>query len=352
MKKITKSKVLSVVLVFSLLFGLVGCGNEEEENKTQDTVVDSSVVDEKSNELKTLTIGTPGSDVSNALVLTKVALKQGYLEEELNEIGYTADIQAFQGAGPEINAALASAALDIAVYGDLPAINNNAKGAKTTVIAMDCGKWKYGILYNNEEIIEGADLAGKNIVVASGTVTDYIWDQYIADTGLDSTDISTINSNDYASLLSTGDADAAVVPVSGAYYNAKKDVGTVLSMNDAPNSYASFVVAIRDDVLEENTDIAVAFNKALIRAYQDVKENPQIFFESMATKEMTEDIYKDAFSYMTDYSELSPEITDEVVEHLNKLDEWLVDKKVLEEKLDISTIIDASYYEQAKNELK
>ena len=86
-----------------------------------------------------LRIGVGGQDDSYIMELGTFAYTQGYLEEELNAVGYTFDPYIFKQTGPEVNEALASGDLDGAIYGDLPAFTSKSNGMPEMARAL-CGR--------------------------------------------------------------------------------------------------------------------------------------------------------------------------------------------------------------------
>lgn len=368
-----KKKFMMTVLTIAAIAAMTGCGKKNDEavdasngeettdisseqnaDTSSDEAADTSDKEAASaqEDYKELRIGTPGTDISNALVLTKVAINQGYLEEELNAIGYTASVSAFTKAGPEINEALMSDALDIAIYGDLPAINNNDKGTPTTIIAADCAKWKNSFLVaDGVEIHEPSDFEGLNVVVPMGTVSQYVWDEFAKANNLDAGKINIINSTDGVTLIATNDADVTISPGPTAYYNEENGIGHVYEMPQQ-DIFSSFVVCVRTDVLESDPRIGVAFNKALIKAYEDVEKDHNILYDALETPDISKEIYTKVFGYAdSDPSVYNPEIGEDLRTHLDSLNQWMVDNGVLENQFDLDTIIDTQYYEDAKNEL-
>ncbi len=352
-----KKRFIITVLAIAAVAAMAGCGKKSDAavdaNNSEKTADTSSKKEASEQEdYKELRIGTPGTDISNALVLTKVAINQGYLEEELNAIGYTPSVSAFTKAGPEINEALMSDALDIAVYGDMPAINNNDKGTPTTIIASDCAKWKNLFLVaDGVEINEPSDFEGLRVVVPMGTISQYIWDEFVKANNLDASKINIINGSDGVTLVATHDADAVLSPGPTAYYNEEQGNGHVYEMPQQ-DIYSSFVVCVRTDVLESDPRIGVAFNKALIKAYEDVEKDHNILYEALETPDISKEIYTKVFGYAdSDSSVYNPEIGEDFRAHLDSLDQWMVDNEVLEDLFDLDTIIDTQYYEDAKSEL-
>ena len=129
LKTILKKTILSVTavsLATGLTAGLAGCGTSTQSTQGRST----------GSEKQVLRIGVGGSEESGyVLELAALANKNGYLEEELNAAGYTVQFVPFASAGPEINEALASGAVDAAIYGDFPAFTSKSNGIDTTVVA-------------------------------------------------------------------------------------------------------------------------------------------------------------------------------------------------------------------------
>lgn len=156
--KKTLKKLLSGMIVGTMVLGMTACGSAEVAN-TESQKAESAVetnedtsskevkeVEPKENakeqstsELIPLRIGVCGQDDSYIMELGTFAYTQGYLEEELNAVGYTFDPYIFKQTGPEVNEALASGDLDGAIYGDLPAFTSKSNGMPEMARAL-CGR--------------------------------------------------------------------------------------------------------------------------------------------------------------------------------------------------------------------
>lgn len=102
-----KLKTLSVILLsFTLVFGVIGCGNKSNADNAGGT--------EGTKELKTVTIANPALD-GTLTEAAGIAQREGYFEEELAKVGYKPDYQGFAQAGPAINEAFAAKSLDLSL---------------------------------------------------------------------------------------------------------------------------------------------------------------------------------------------------------------------------------------------
>jgi sulfonate transport system substrate-binding protein len=344
-----RKKLLAVLLGATVIAGtLSGCGGGTDSSSAgSDTSQTTDNEKSGSDELKTLNIGVGGSDSSFSMELGNLAYEKGYLEEELNEVGYTVKITAFSGAGPEINEALASSSINAAVYGDFPAFTSKSNGINTKIVATTNKKQQYGVLAMGD-ISSAKDLSGKKVIVPTGTVAQHYWESYVSETGLDEDSVEIINSTDATSLLSTGEADAYVMTLPMLTYLSKQGLGSILKdSKKIEDGYTSYIFEVLNSVLEEDPDVGVAINKALIRAFDDAQADPQELYDAVASETVDADCYKTQYAFDTSLEYLSPEITDESVAYYEKLNDWLVDHSLIGEKVDLDDFLARDYYSQA-----
>ena len=302
---------------------------------------------------KTLKIGVGGSeDAGYVLELAALAKENGYLDEELGNVGYTVEFVPFASAGPEINEALASGAVDAAIYGDFPAFTSKSNGIDSTIIATVNQRMQYGVLAGNDKIKTAKDLEGKKVIYLQGSVQQYFWEKYAEANGIDTSMVEVINSTDTASLLQTGAADAAAGNIYVEKYLENMGVGKIFDDGSSTGVYTTHVVTVKSDILKETPQVAVAINKALIRAYEDAVADKEAFYDAVATKNMPKEIMKSEYAFDESLWYLSPEITEDTRAYYDELNDWLYDHKIIQNKVDVAAFVDGQYYEQAKQELE
>lgn len=358
----------AVMLAAAMTLSLAGCGSSDaasdaevtESAAADEAASDKTTSDEASaddavdtSELKPLRVGVGGSNDTYTMYTGNVAYTQGYLEEELNAVGYTLELSNFAGAGPEINEALAAGQLDAAVYGDFPAFTSKSNGIDTTVVASVNGQQQYAVITSNDEIKEAKDLEGKKVIIAQGTVTQFFWDHYATARGLDESKIEIINAtSDAQSLLATKDADAYIMMPSSLYYMESLGLGTVIDTGaDIPEGSTTYLFVVTSNLLKESPEVGVAINKALIRAYDDIAADQQILYDATATLTITADFTQKDYEFDTVLDALSPEIPEDRLSHYDELNDWLVSHSIISQPVDVDSFIDRTYYKQAAEEL-
>lgn len=335
--KITK-KILAAGLVVTMMTAVVtGCGfgtNTADTGSGNTGSVSADSADSEletntdkageSNELKVVRIATPGVDESGAATMQEGALiaqKQGFMEEALNEIGYTAEYYGFATMGVGVNEALAAEEVDVALYGDFPAITYLAAGNEATIFGVNSSRIQLGV-YATDEIQSVADLAGKKIGVTLGTNGFKYLVNLLEENGLSVDDVEIVNaSSELASLFATGDIDAIAQSTLLFYSLAGQGAGHVLTVNEDSEELSSYYVALgRKPYLDENPDVAAAILKGLKKAEDYAKENATAVYDTMAEASgyFTADIYAEYYGFDTSFSYWSPYLTDT---HIAKIQE-------------------------------
>ena len=300
---------------------------------------------------KTVIIGLPG--ISNqTLEATGVALNKSYIEEELEKIGYKAEIVYFQQAGPALNEALATNKIDIAMYGDLPITVLKSNGGDVKVFAVDNSRFMYGILVqNNDNINTVKDLEGKKVIYGKGTVQQKFFKEILKKYNLDENKFSSVNAigADAQSIFSAKEADALFTFYYTTLFMESKGMGKVIdSTIDKPEISTQSLVVGRTKFLQENEDVPVAIIKALEKAKEFAKNNPDEVFEIFAKSNIPAEIFKKAYSDDLTFSNFDPKITAESREKMQKLIDFLNDNQLVKNRIEVDDIFTNEYYEKAK----
>jgi sulfonate transport system substrate-binding protein len=353
MKKGTVKLLTSVLLTGVFAFGAASCGNTasvgnaEKNTDTAENTEKNTDTPENSTELKTFRIGVGGQDGSGVFESGALAVENGYFEEELSAVGFVPEYVYFAGAGPEINEAFAAGEIDAAIVGDWPAFTAKSNGIDNKIIAVTNQKCQYGILTVSDDIKTPKDLEGKKVIVPQGTVTQFFWERYAEAEGIDTEKVEIINAmSDASSLLQTGEADAYVVNRYIVYYLANLGLGTELEI-DSADIYTTFVFETTTKILEENPELGTAINKALIRAKQDASANPDAQYAALASDNIPAEAWADYYSVDSTLSNLSPEITQEILDYYHTETDWMVANKIVSNVVEISDFVDTSYYQKA-----
>lgn len=155
------------------------------------------------------------------------------------------------------------------------------------------------------------------------------------------------------SLLSTKQADAYVSPLttvnllSGMGLGNVFDDSTKYQLNDS-----QAVVAVRNAYLKNNEAAAIAVNKALIRAYKSAVENPDIFYTALESANLPKSIVKTGYAWNAALSQLNPELTSRAISNLDNLKNWAKKNNLISTDINIDSIVNNSYYEKAKEDIK
>ncbi len=353
MKKLNIKKLLLAVTLGTMLVAATGCGTETTDQTKNNGATEKAT--QTRGELKEFRVGCGDATQNQLNDLAGVAQNNGYLEEELNKVGYTLKVTGFQGQGPEINAAIMSGSLDAGNYAEFPAYTSKASGADTSIVAVTNPKYTYGILAKSDDIKTVKDLEGKKIVVQQGMALQYIWELIVADAGIDESKVEVINSNvtDGLSLLQTGDADAVLSSATSILNFAEQGQGHVVEGINSEKIYTTTLFNVSNKILKESPELAVAINKALIRSYEQVKKDPEVLYSTLGQRygESGADLVKETYNIDGSLDYLNPQMGDDFKTYMNTTYTWMKEHSLLSQDFDVDTYIDASYYQKAADEL-
>ncbi len=369
---IKKNKIL-MLLVLTLGLLLMGCGKKSNEAASSDATTASPTVATE----KTGTTGETGTADTEASVETSIApedlqpfkiglasqldvptgilglaVQNGYLDEELAAVGYKPEFIGFAQAGPAVNEAFVSGAIDASVYGDLPAVVLKSKGIDISVVGINDAQSNLSIaVAEDSEISVPKDLEGKKVLVSIGTVIEQYWGRVVEEYGIDPGKVEIVN--DPANALQTfiaGNADAFVsVDIYVAVAGAQKPIKVIDSTKAShPEWGYQGVVGARNEFAKEHPEVITAFLKAYLRGYDDVVADPTLsvqsnVIEGSVSQELAQSLYGDI-----DISVYDGDIADENITKLAELNDFLFNNQLTSVSVDINSLIDTSYYEAAK----
>ena len=332
------NKIFAFLLAGVLSLGIVGCGSAGSSDSSTEQA-SSSV----SGDLKTLRLGSPGFDDYPLLENGKLAYDKGYLEEELNAVGYTLDLVTFQEAGPAINEAYASGELDMAFYGDYPAATAYSNGVDIRLVGVADKQMNIGVLAQN-------DLEGKKVIVGIGTNFQEYWKHLVDAYDIDESKVEIVNVvSDAASVFTTGEADAWLTLYYNVVYYENQGLGVdVENTVTHPEMAGLWTVTGRNDFLQESPDAAVAVLKALQRAKEETVSNPDEFYNAIASPTLGVDVFRKAYGFDDTFAFLDSDIDSGVIDKLNYLSDFMLENGYISKAIDVDSFVDTSYYEKLK----
>ncbi|GAA2637192.1 hypothetical protein GCM10010399_83030 [Dactylosporangium fulvum] len=200
---------------------------------------------------------------------------KGKLVPALSGIGVTdVKVVTFPN-GPDLNQALVAGELDLASYGDTPALVAKGAGQPTKLIAQSVVNNDAGILAKkNGGPASVKDLQGKKVAVQTGSYIHRYLLGALADAGVKPAEIIHLYSTDTEAALERGDVDAAAVPaINYEVLKAKGYPGIDQASADHPGYRGTSATVVTDKFLAAHKDIVTAWQQVQRDATKEAKAN-------------------------------------------------------------------------------
>jgi len=241
-------------------------------------------------EITTIRIGHPSSGGDWPGNSFGVALTNGYLDEYLEPLGYKYENKSFLGAAPAIHEALVAKELEYVVYAGFAGVLSKANSIDHTLISVARWGASWKLLVRNGSGIEKlSDLKGKKVSYMRGASPHMYLLKVLNEAGLTFNDVEAINANLPEGLagLASNTIDAAVV--SAGYEKKLVQEGTAKVIHVQFNAdkeiyFEPTVFIARTDFHKANPEVAVAIEKAFLKARDWMKEDPDRFFKLTSEK--------------------------------------------------------------------
>ncbi|MFW2499843.1 MULTISPECIES: ABC transporter substrate-binding protein [Clostridium] len=342
-----KRKLFMVVSVaMTVMMAMTGCSLQNNTAKTNNSSNESTK--------KVVNIAYGGTS-GHMPHLAEIAKQNKYFEEELSKIGYEPNYLSFSGAGPEVNEAIVSNKVDVAFYGDLPAIILKSKGVGISLVGINNSNTNMNLIVpKDSKITSVKDIKGKKIIVLKGTVTQNYFQHLIDANNIKINELEVVNAaKDANSAFLSGSVDGYVATDIVAEKLVQDNSAKVIdSTINNPQWSSQATVISRDEFAENNPEAQVAVLKALIRAKAYAKENNEEAYKMLDSgfgESSTKRIY-DIDGGKFDF--FSVDVTDYSINKLKDLNNFLLDQKLISTSVDINRFINKSYYEKAVQELE
>ena len=244
-------RALALLTAGVAIAAVAACGSDDASS-AQREVID------------TLRIGVIGS--SNVIAgPVGFAHSRGELLEAFAPLGVN-NVEVFNFPnGPDLNQALIGGRLDVASYGDTPALVARGSGLQTRLLSINQFDNDAGVVAKDPSIRSLADLAGKNIGVPKGSYIDRYLQGALAEQGI-TANLIHLYPADQEAPLNSGEIDGAalpgVIPSVALQTFEGKGFHLVDSVyRDHPDLAGTSVTVSSDQFLEKNPDFAATWQQ-------------------------------------------------------------------------------------------
>jgi sulfonate transport system substrate-binding protein len=193
-----------------------------------------------------------------------------------------------------------------------------------------------------------ADLAGKKVGAFAGSGGHAFLLKALDEAGLTVDDIEFVNISpvDVMAALENGEVDAAVFTYQFIY--AAEQTGEARVLRDSEGLYRfALIYSANKDFLTNYPELAKRFLKVNERMKNYIDENREAAYDTIAEATGVERGVYDRFDFV-----FSPEFEDADYEEIDSMAAFLYDTGVVENEIDVDSIYDFSYLEDAVSEVE
>lgn len=210
-----------------------------------------------------------------------LAIKRGWLAEELKKIDMTLSIQKYED-GPSQTAALLSGSLDMAQYGSTGAASLLARNANIKIFMLSDNEVDTeGLVVKKSSGIKSIkDLVGKKVGLTTGTTSDYGMKAALKEAGIDVKSVTIVGIAPAAigAAWARGEIDASYVwePIMSRLVNdggqKLQTIGDLAKATSGKYKIVNFYVA-GGEFAKKRPDAIRAYVKAMDRAIKHIRGN-------------------------------------------------------------------------------
>lgn len=276
-----------------------------------------------------------------------VAYRLGYLDEELNKVGAKYEWKSFK-SGPLVNEAVAAGEADLGFMADLPAIIAKSTGLPIEVVSnVAYGEKGIAVLAKADSPIQSvADLKGKKVAYATGSYAQHLLALLLSKEGLSLNDVQSVNlgAGDQPAALASGEVDAIVIWEQ--YISQLTSDGTAKVIADGTGvKRGNMITYAVSDYANENPQVIEAYIKALNRANEVIKNEPEKAAEAVAddfgvSKELMLKIIPN-FTYSTEF-------TEDDISEIKNVKDFSLESGIISKDVDIDSFINKKYLDAVK----
>jgi sulfonate transport system substrate-binding protein len=284
--------------------------------------------------------------------------KDGWLDRELAKKGWTVRwVPVPPGVGgPVVNEGFAAKTIDMAAYGDLPAVIAVAGGVDLKLVSTTgAGSNIYVAVGANSPAKTLRDLKGKRVALHRGRPWEAGFARYAQSQGMSLDDFKLINVNTMAgtAALAGGKVDAIVLIQAEGYVLEEKKLARILwSTRDAPESWKMLAGTFaRKEFIDAHPDIVQTVVTAFVReAHWSSQEENKAAVLAWGTSfgAPLSAVTKDAENTHMSWRERSSPIANaQHQEHFDYVADYAARTGITPRRVDVSHLIDRQFVDKA-----
>lgn len=347
-------RLLSIVLVIALVLPvLAACGAGSEEEEVESTPTSDSEAGAEGAQAQQVTVGYVPVLIYGPVFL---AHENGHLQDQ----GIESALEPLAG-GADMVTLTSSGQFDIGIGGAGPAFFNAIEqGVELDIIAplhferppqatpLMVSKERY----ESGELDSVADLEGKKVAVNARGATEYWLDQALRTGGLtiEDIDLQELPFGDVPAALESGSLDASMLGEPLATQAERNDVAVRLADEFIADFQPTFVY-VNPEFADENPDLVTSFLAGYLQGCRDLTGDGWDSQENLQALERWTNVEPDLIrASARTYCDPNGDVH---ADDLATLQEFFGERGLLEydEPLDVESIIDRSYVEQALEEI-
>ncbi|MBQ9206065.1 MAG: ABC transporter substrate-binding protein [Treponema sp.] len=305
-----------------------------------------------------LRVGSSSGDARDFDGNVGVAKELKLIEAELDKIGWDVEYTTFEN-GIEVNEAIISGDIDVSIIGDVPGFTGFGNAIGSVWIGSTLKTFDLAIITaKNSAIKSPKDLEGKTVSYKIGTVNHFGFENFAKGNNLNRESIKIANLNGPNALAALFSGELAAVSANASFclpYVTTGEADLLFNSKDKPEWGSQLQLIARQKFVKKNREAVVAFEKALIKAREEVIKNPEKYYVQISAKRIAKTPEIGAELYNIDngkFYNLVPNITEELIAKGQTLYDFFYDLGRIQKKKDVHAFADNSFYEQAAKELK
>lgn len=279
----------------------------------------------------------------------RVTKEKGFIEEAFGKIGASVNWIEFQ-SGALYFEAMAAKRLDLGLAASAPVIVGQAADVDFKIIALTTDGLSDSslIVPKNSTIKSLKDLKGKKVAVARGSSAWYFLYKVIDAAALKPSDLEIVylEPNEAKPAFDGGSVDVWAIWDPLLTQQIKQSEARVLVINQDVNVISPIFALARTEFAQAHPDLVVNF-------LQTYEQGRKWYYDN----------HDEAASILAEFKKMDKAFVSEVMTHINRINvpvdakyidahqsmaDFLLQHEVIKKKVDVSKIIDNTFYEQAQ----